>query len=175
MGYKLKFKLYDKKRNEIVDYINCSITIADGEVQSFDKNGNMVGTADNNHLIPIQYANKDDINKKEIYKGFIIKREQGVPGDEEITGVVEFDECCWWITNNKEQRSVPLFSETAIDEIIGNIYQNPELKELVMWGNTMSEEEQLATGVTPDFVRLSIGIEHIDDIIADIDQALRKA
>jgi O-acetylhomoserine (thiol)-lyase len=39
----------------------------------------------------------------------------------------------------------------------------------------LSPEEQLATGVTPDFVRLSIGIEHIDDIIADIGQALEKA
>jgi O-acetylhomoserine (thiol)-lyase len=39
----------------------------------------------------------------------------------------------------------------------------------------LSPEEQLATGVTPDFVRLSIGIEHIDDIIADIEQALEKA
>ncbi|MBI5177955.1 MAG: O-acetylhomoserine aminocarboxypropyltransferase/cysteine synthase [Nitrospinae bacterium] len=39
----------------------------------------------------------------------------------------------------------------------------------------LSAEEQLATGVTPDFVRLSIGIEHVDDIIADIDQALNQA
>jgi O-acetylhomoserine (thiol)-lyase len=39
----------------------------------------------------------------------------------------------------------------------------------------LSTEEQLATGVTPDFIRLSIGLEHIDDIIADIDQALQKA
>jgi O-acetylhomoserine (thiol)-lyase len=38
----------------------------------------------------------------------------------------------------------------------------------------LSAEEQLATGVTPDFIRLSIGLEHIDDIIADIDQALEK-
>jgi O-acetylhomoserine (thiol)-lyase len=38
----------------------------------------------------------------------------------------------------------------------------------------LSSEEQLATGVTPDFIRLSIGIEHIDDIISDIDQALSK-
>jgi len=38
----------------------------------------------------------------------------------------------------------------------------------------LSPEEQLATGVTPDFIRLSIGIEHIDDIIADIEQALGK-
>jgi O-acetylhomoserine (thiol)-lyase len=39
----------------------------------------------------------------------------------------------------------------------------------------LSAQEQLATGVTPDFIRLSIGIEHIDDIIADIDQALGKS
>jgi len=39
----------------------------------------------------------------------------------------------------------------------------------------LSPEEQLATGVTPDFIRLSIGIEHIDDILADIGQALGKA
>jgi O-acetylhomoserine (thiol)-lyase len=36
----------------------------------------------------------------------------------------------------------------------------------------LSAEDQLATGVTPGYVRLSIGIEHIDDIIADLDQAL---
>jgi len=38
----------------------------------------------------------------------------------------------------------------------------------------LSSQEQLATGVTPDFIRLSIGIEHVDDIIADIEQALQK-
>ncbi|MBF0511098.1 MAG: O-acetylhomoserine aminocarboxypropyltransferase/cysteine synthase [Candidatus Omnitrophica bacterium] len=38
----------------------------------------------------------------------------------------------------------------------------------------LSSEEQLATGVTPDFIRLSIGIEHVEDIIADIEQALAK-
>jgi len=36
----------------------------------------------------------------------------------------------------------------------------------------LSEAEQRATGVTPGYVRLSVGIEHIDDIIADLDQAL---
>lgn len=39
----------------------------------------------------------------------------------------------------------------------------------------LSPEEQLATGVTPGYVRLSIGIEHPDDVIADIDQALEAA
>ena len=36
----------------------------------------------------------------------------------------------------------------------------------------LSAEEQEQTGVTPGYVRLSIGIEHIDDIVADLDQAL---
>jgi len=38
----------------------------------------------------------------------------------------------------------------------------------------LSEEDQAATGVTPGYVRLSIGIEHPDDILADISQALAK-
>jgi O-acetylhomoserine (thiol)-lyase len=39
----------------------------------------------------------------------------------------------------------------------------------------LTPDEQLASGVSDDFIRLSIGIESIDDIIADIDQALAKA
>jgi len=39
----------------------------------------------------------------------------------------------------------------------------------------LSKEEQAATGVLPDYIRLSVGIEHVDDIIADIEQALDKA
>jgi O-acetylhomoserine (thiol)-lyase len=39
----------------------------------------------------------------------------------------------------------------------------------------LSEEQQIASGVTPGYVRLSIGIEHIDDILADLSQALDKA
>jgi O-acetylhomoserine (thiol)-lyase len=39
----------------------------------------------------------------------------------------------------------------------------------------MSVEEQRKAGVTPEMIRLSIGIEHADDIIADLDQALAAA
>jgi O-acetylhomoserine (thiol)-lyase len=39
----------------------------------------------------------------------------------------------------------------------------------------LSAADQLATGVTPGYVRLSVGIEHIDDIVADLDQALASA
>jgi O-acetylhomoserine (thiol)-lyase len=37
----------------------------------------------------------------------------------------------------------------------------------------LSPEEQLAAGVTEDYIRVSVGTEHIDDIIADFDQALK--
>jgi O-acetylhomoserine (thiol)-lyase len=39
----------------------------------------------------------------------------------------------------------------------------------------LTETEQKETGVTPEYVRLSIGIEDLDDIIADLDQALRAS
>src|SRR5438552_16873614 len=39
----------------------------------------------------------------------------------------------------------------------------------------MSVEEQKKAGVSPETIRLSVGIEHVDDIIADLDQALEAA
>ena len=39
----------------------------------------------------------------------------------------------------------------------------------------LNEEQQAAAGITPELVRLAVGIEHIDDILADLDQALSKA
>ena len=38
----------------------------------------------------------------------------------------------------------------------------------------LSEEEQLSAGVTPTMVRVSVGIEHIDDIKGDFEQALSQ-
>jgi len=39
----------------------------------------------------------------------------------------------------------------------------------------LSEDEQRAAGVLPEMVRLSIGIESIDDILWDLEQALTKS
>jgi O-acetylhomoserine (thiol)-lyase len=39
----------------------------------------------------------------------------------------------------------------------------------------LSDEQQLAAGVLPDMVRISVGLEHIDDILWDVDQALGAA
>lgn len=39
----------------------------------------------------------------------------------------------------------------------------------------LSEAEQKTTGVTPDLVRLSVGLETIDDILADLDRGFAAA
>jgi len=39
----------------------------------------------------------------------------------------------------------------------------------------LTEEQQRASGVSPDMIRLSIGLEHRDDLLEDIDQALKTA
>jgi O-acetylhomoserine (thiol)-lyase len=38
----------------------------------------------------------------------------------------------------------------------------------------LNDEEQKSTGVTPDLVRLSVGIENLDDLKDDLDQALKS-
>jgi O-acetylhomoserine (thiol)-lyase len=38
----------------------------------------------------------------------------------------------------------------------------------------LSEKEQHDSGVTPELIRISVGIEHIDDILEDFDEALRS-
>jgi cystathionine beta-lyase/cystathionine gamma-synthase len=44
-----------------------------------------------------------------------------------------------------------------------------------MWSGTMSEAQMRAAGIPANFVRFSVGIEHIDDLCADIDRALLAA
>jgi O-acetylhomoserine (thiol)-lyase len=39
----------------------------------------------------------------------------------------------------------------------------------------LTEDEQAAAGVTPDMVRLSVGIEDSEDIVADLDESIRRA
>lgn len=65
-------------------------------------------------------------------------------------------------------------------ELVSHLANIGDAKTLAIHPSTtthsqLSPEDQKRTGVTPDFVRLSIGIEHVDDIIADISQALEKS
>lgn len=120
---KIKFKIYDKNRKRLLSGTGYSIT-GDGEVQTFNSHGVAEGTVNNRHLKPVLYSGKKDITGRDIYEGFIVERRGATIGDEEITGVVIFDECQWWIEDKVHRRAVSLYSETAEDRIIGSIYEN---------------------------------------------------
>ena len=65
-------------------------------------------------------------------------------------------------------------------ELFSNLANVGDAKSLAIHSastthSQLTDEEQKAGGLPPDLVRLSIGIEHIDDIIADLEQALAKA
>lgn len=127
---KIKYKIYNSDKKEVNEYVNASIAI-DGGVQTFGKDGRIQGTLINRHLVPMLYAGKKDIDGNEIFDGYIVKRESTGPGEEDIVGAVVFDECSWWIENRKEGRAVRLFSETAVDKIVGNLFQDVELSESI--------------------------------------------
>ena len=131
----IKFKIYDKNRKRLLSGTGYSIT-GDGEVQTFNSHGVPEGTVNNRHLKPVLYSGKKDITGRDIYEGFIVERIGAVPGDEEITGVVVLDEYSWLIRSDKEKRALPLFSETAMDKVIGNIYEDIELAERIIGDNS---------------------------------------
>ncbi len=64
-------------------------------------------------------------------------------------------------------------------ELFSHLANVADAKSLVIHPATtthaqLNDEELKAAGVTPDMIRLSIGIENIDDILADLEQALAK-
>ncbi|KAG2346142.1 O-acetylhomoserine ami [Suillus weaverae] len=73
-------------------------------------------------------------------------------------------------------------ASTVVDslKLASNLANVGDAKTLVIHPATtthqqLSDEEQLSSGVTHDLIRVSVGIEHINDIIADFEQALRHA
>lgn len=70
-----------------------------------------------------------------------------------------------------------VIEETRLFSLLANV---GDAKSLIIhpWSTTheqLSEEDRLAAGVTEDQVRLSVGIEDADDLVADLDGALRTA
>lgn len=64
-------------------------------------------------------------------------------------------------------------------QVFSHLANVGDAKSLVLHPSSTShsqldEEQQKASGLTPDLIRLSIGIEHVDDIIGDLEQAFSK-
>lgn len=78
--------------------------------------------------------------------------------------------------NGGQEEAYRLIDSLKIFSLLANV---ADVKSLVIHPATtthsqLSEEELLDQGITPGTIRLSIGIEHVDDIIADLSQALDK-
>ncbi len=64
-------------------------------------------------------------------------------------------------------------------EIFSHLANIGDAKSLIIHPATtthsqLSDQEQASTGVTPDYIRLSVGLETVGDLIADLEQALAK-
>jgi O-acetylhomoserine (thiol)-lyase len=91
---------------------------------------------------------------------------QYLPGG--ASGLVGFGVCGGMQAGRKFIESLELFSHLAN---IGDA-RSLAIHPASTTHQQLTEEEQRAAGVTPDFVRLSVGIESLEDILADLDQAL---
>lgn len=77
-----------------------------------------------------EYTGLKDKNGREIYEGDIVRTGEDNIGDpDQMIGQVIMREGSWLIENEKKQEAIGLFSEITSREVIGNIFENPELLE----------------------------------------------
>lgn len=107
------------------------VMVGGGDIWIIDEDSVAGDWIVNNDLHLMQSTGLKDKNDKEIFEGDIVRqvRTQPITENETITGVVIMIEGAWLIMNDCEQLASYLWSETDENEIIGNIYENPELLE----------------------------------------------
>ena len=124
-----KFRAWDKELQTMLDVslIDFKKGILVGEHWKFGKTNFM--SFDEIELM--QSTGLKDKNGQEIFEGDVVRqvRTQPTTENEIIIGVVTMIEGAWLIMNDGEQLASYLWSETDINEIIGNIYENSELLE----------------------------------------------
>ena len=127
-----KYRAWDKHGQKM--FANDELIIWNGNVYANDSKkltcNNLKGwSIDDEYLM--QSTGLKDKNGKEIFEGDVVRqvRTQPTTENETITGVVTMIEGTWLIMNDCEQLASKLWSETDENEIIGNIYENPELLE----------------------------------------------
>ncbi|WP_288551347.1 YopX family protein [uncultured Lacticaseibacillus sp.] len=88
------------------------------------------GWESSNDIDLMQYTGLKDNNGREIYGGDIVRTGEDNIGDPDpMIGQVIMREGSWLIENEKKQEAMELFSEITSREVIGNIFENPELLE----------------------------------------------
>ena len=129
-----KYRAWDKVRNEMnykVMVGNCDLSDENWTcpIIWIEEKKDWLHFDDYDSIM--QSTGLKDKNGQEIFEGDVVRqvRTQPTTKNETITGVVTMIEGAWLIMNDNEQLASYLWSETDENEIIGNIYENPELLE----------------------------------------------
>ncbi|TVX66474.1 hypothetical protein AZJ28_11105 [Streptococcus pneumoniae] len=124
-----KFRAWDKELQTMLDVslIDFKKGVLVGEHWKFGETNFM----NFDEIKLMQSTGLKDKNGQEIFEGDVVRqvRTQPTTENEIIIGVVTMIEGAWLIMNDGEQLASYLWSETDINEIIGNIYENSELLE----------------------------------------------
>lgn len=127
----IKFRAWDKETNKM--YYNAQDTYDygcfTGNEECPEESFKAVIQKDDYDLM--QYTNIKDYEGKEIYEGDIVEVEimEQWLDDSKLIGVVKMIEGCWCVVNDKKKVAKNLWSETDVNRVIGNIYENKELLE----------------------------------------------
>ena len=124
-----KFRAWLKNDKEMIDV--DEIHFDDGQLDFIGDAITFMRDADEIELM--QSTGLKDKNRQEIFEGDVVRqvRTQPTTENEIVVGIVTMIEGAWLIMNDSEQLASYLWSETDTNEIIGNIYENPELLEVI--------------------------------------------
>ncbi|MED0780841.1 YopX family protein [Bacillus siamensis] len=136
---KTAYRVWDGEQMHYWDDVNLTLFIR-GKVWTLYKDSaglcpDIVATNQDGKSVLIHGTDQFQTNGrlKRIYAGDIVQQEETAPGGlygpEPFIGEVKMIDGSWCIINEKKEECRPLFSETATNKDIGDVYQNPELLE----------------------------------------------
>lgn len=125
----IKFRAFDTYSKKFTNYQIC-----DDMLLFYDKNKGIWLRNIKERYILLQYTGMRDHKGVEIYEGDIVSMEAMTPGAPSIVGEIQFEESCYWVVREKEEKAVRLFQEGVYIEKIGNIYENSAFYNGVLKG-----------------------------------------